>query len=775
MSQDRQAVLAQRRVSPARRRRGRGFLLTFVPRPSRPFFLPMATLIDPEVERQEILRHYRRLLRTAKPYLKDGDAKLIKKAFNTSLEAHKDMRRKSGEPYILHPLAVAQIAVEEIGLGTTSIVAALLHDVVEDTNWEISDVEREFGPRVAQIVDGLTKISGVFDYGTSEQAENFRKMLLTLSEDVRVILIKIADRLHNMRTLDSMPRHKQLKIASETIYLYAPLAHRLGLYAIKSELEDLHLKYTDTETYNELVNKVRQSRSARNRFIKEFVAPIDEELHRQGFRFEIKGRPKSIYSILRKMRKQNIPFEEVYDLFAIRIILNVPPEQEKAACWRVYSIVTDFYQPNPDRLRDWVSTPKANGYESLHTTVMSSPGQWVEVQIRSRRMDDIAEKGYAAHWKYKDTGAVQPESTLETWINKVREMLETNNSNALEFMDEFRQNLFVKEVYVFTPKGKLIILPEGATTLDFAFEIHTHIGMQCLGAKVNQKLEPLSYRLRNGDQVEILTSQKQKPTEEWLKYVTTSKAKGKIRDFLRDEKRSKSEDGRYLVEKRLELLGVEVNQDNLNRLLAHFNVHNPQEFYYRIAIGQVDGREIKESLFDPTLPAPKLPSMLEPKAFDAEVQKLRGVRPDMLVIGENTAKIRYTIATCCNPIPGDDVFGFETDDGIVIHRTSCPKAVELMSSFGNRVVRAKWTDQLELAFLAGLRIKGSDRVGLVNDVTKIISNSLKVNMRSITIDSDDGMFEGQIMVFVNDTAHLDKLIQRLSKVRGVLSVERFSS
>ncbi|WP_400194110.1 RelA/SpoT family protein [Hymenobacter sp. B81] len=735
----------------------------------------MATLIDPEVERQEILRHYRRLLRTAKPYLKDGDAKLIKKAFNTSLEAHKDMRRKSGEPYILHPLAVAQIAVEEIGLGTTSIVAALLHDVVEDTNWEISDVEREFGPRVAQIVDGLTKISGVFDYGTSEQAENFRKMLLTLSEDVRVILIKIADRLHNMRTLDSMPRHKQLKIASETIYLYAPLAHRLGLYAIKSELEDLHLKYTDTETYNELVNKVRQSRSARNRFIKEFVAPIDEELHRQGFRFEIKGRPKSIYSILRKMRKQNIPFEEVYDLFAIRIILNVPPEQEKAACWRVYSIVTDFYQPNPDRLRDWVSTPKANGYESLHTTVMSSPGQWVEVQIRSRRMDDIAEKGYAAHWKYKDTGAVQPESTLETWINKVREMLETNNSNALEFMDEFRQNLFVKEVYVFTPKGKLIILPEGATTLDFAFEIHTHIGMQCLGAKVNQKLEPLSYRLRNGDQVEILTSQKQKPTEEWLKYVTTSKAKGKIRDFLRDEKRSKSEDGRYLVEKRLELLGVEVNQDNLNRLLAHFNVHNPQEFYYRIAIGQVDGREIKESLFDPTLPAPKLPSMLEPKAFDAEVQKLRGVRPDMLVIGENTAKIRYTIATCCNPIPGDDVFGFETDDGIVIHRTSCPKAVELMSSFGNRVVRAKWTDQLELAFLAGLRIKGSDRVGLVNDVTKIISNSLKVNMRSITIDSDDGMFEGQIMVFVNDTAHLDKLIQRLSKVRGVLSVERFSS
>jgi len=735
----------------------------------------MATLIDPEIERQEILRHYRRLLRTAKPYLEPGDAKLIKKAFNTSLEAHKDMRRKSGEPYILHPLAVAQIVVEEIGLGTTSIVAALLHDVVEDTPWEIADVEREFGAKVARIVDGLTKISGVFEYGTSEQAENFRKMLLTLSEDVRVILIKLADRLHNMRTLDSMPRHKQLKISSETIYLYAPLAHRLGLYAIKTELEDLHLKYTDTEIYNELVNRVRQSRSARNRFIREFVQPIEEELSTQHFEFEIKGRPKSIYSILKKMRKQNITFDEVYDLFAIRIILDVPQEQEKAACWQVYSIVTDFYQPNPDRLRDWVSTPKANGYESLHTTVMSRSGQWVEVQIRSRRMDDIAEKGYAAHWKYKDTGAVQPESTLEAWINKVREMLETNNSSALEFMDEFRQNLFVKEVYAFTPKGKLIILPDKATALDFAFDIHTHIGLQCLGAKVNQKLQPLSYQLRNGDQVEILTSHKQKPTEEWLQYVITSKARSKIKDWLRDDKRAKAEDGRYIVEKRLELLGIDFSPENLNRLLAHFNTYSTQEFYYRVAIGQIDGREIKTDLFDPAVEVTRLPSMLEPKAFDHEVQKVRGVNANMLVIGERTAKFDYTIAPCCNPIPGDDVFGFETEKGIIIHRTSCPKAVKMMSNYGNRIVRAKWTDQLELAFLAGIRIKGSDRVGLVNNVTRIISNSLKVNMRSITIDSDDGMFEGQIMVFVNDTDHLEKLIQRLSRVNGVLLVERFDS
>ncbi len=735
----------------------------------------MPPVIDLEAERQEILRQYRRLLRTAKPYLQGNDAKLIKKAFNQSLEAHKDMRRKSGEPYILHPLAVAQIAVEEIGLGTTSIVAALLHDVVEDTPTEISDVERDFGPKVARIVDGLTKISGVFEQGTSEQAENFRKMLLTLSEDVRVILIKLADRLHNMRTLDSMPRHKQLKIASETIYLYAPLAHRLGLYAIKTELEDLHLKYTDTEIYADLKGKIKQSQSARNRFIKEFVQPIDEELKAQGFSYEIKGRPKSIYSILKKMRKQNVTFEEVYDLFAIRIILDVPHDQEKAACWQVYSIVTDFYQPNPDRLRDWVSTPKANGYESLHTTVMSHPGQWVEVQIRSRRMDDIAEKGYAAHWKYKDTGSLQPESTLEAWVNRVREMLETNNSSALEFMDEFRQNLFVKEVYTFTPKGKLVILPEKATALDFAFDIHTHIGLRCLGAKVNQKLEPFSYKLRNGDQVEILTSHKQKPTADWLNYVITSKAKTRIKDFLRDDKRSKADDGKFIYEKRLELIGVENTPENFQRVLTYFNAPTPQEFYFRLAMGQLDGREIRENLFRQEGFISPRPSVLEPKKFDSEIQKIRGLHPNMLVVGERTDKFNHSLARCCNPIPGDDVFGFETETGLIIHRTSCHRAVDLMSNYGNRIVRAKWTDQLELAFLAGIRFKGSDRVGIVNDVTRIISTALKVNMRSITVEANDGFFEGQILVFVNDTDHLNKLIQRLSRVNGVLQVERFDS
>ncbi|GHA73299.1 RelA/SpoT family protein [Pontibacter akesuensis] len=728
-------------------------------------------MIDVEAERKEILRDYRKLLRYAKPFLKDNDAKIIKKAFNTSLEAHKDMRRKSGEPYILHPLAVAQIAVEEIGLGTTSIVAALLHDVVEDTELETADIEREFGPSVAKIIEGLTKISGVFDYGTSQQAENFRKMLLTLSDDVRVILIKLADRLHNMRTLDSMPRHKQLKIASETMYLYAPLAHRLGLYAIKSELEDLYLKYTDTTTYKDISNKIRQTRLARTKFIKDFTHPIEDELRKYGFKFNIKGRPKSIYSILKKIKKQNITFDEIYDLFAIRIILDVPPENEKAACWQVYSIITDFYQPNPDRLRDWVNTPKANGYESLHTTVMSKSGQWVEVQIRTKRMDEIAERGYAAHWKYK-TGPGTGESGLEMWINKVRDMLETNNSDALEFMDEFRKNLFVEEVFVFTPKGELIILPDKSTALDFAFEIHSQIGLQCLGAKVNQKLVPLSYKLKNGDQVEILTSQKQKPNEEWLQYAVTSRARTRIKDALREERKNKAEQGKIMLETRMAAIGVPDTQQNLNKLQAFFNVSTLQDLYYRIATGHTDIKNIKEIIF--TASVDKNASMLGPKSFDKEVQKIRGVNSDMLVIGESAENWDYGMAKCCNPIPGDDVFGFQTEeDGIQIHRTNCKRGIELMSNYGNRIIKAKWTEQMELAFLVGIHIKGTDRVGLVNDLTKVISTSLKVNMRSITIDSNDGIFEGNIMVFVNDTSHLNQLIQRMAKVNGILTVERF--
>ena len=740
--------------------------------------LNMQQMVDTEKENKEIIRRYRKLLRVAKPFLKDDDAKIIKKAFYTSLRAHKDMRRRSGEPYIYHPLAVAQMAVEEIGLGTTSIVASLLHDVVEDTDLEIEDIQREFGPKVAKIIDGLTKISGVFDYGTSQQAENFRKMILTLSDDVRVILIKLADRLHNMRTLDSMPREKQLKIASETIYLYAPLAHRLGLYAMKTELEDLYLKYTDSETYRFIAEKIKQTKTVRDKFIRDFIQPIEKSLKKTGFKFLIKGRPKSIFSIWNKMRKQNIPFEEVYDLFAIRIIVDTDLENEKTACWKVYSVVTDYYKPNPDRLRDWISTPKANGYESLHTTVMSKLGQWVEVQIRTRRMDEIAEKGYAAHWKYKDQGSAQAESGLEKWISKVRELIEQNDSSALEFMDDFRQNLFTEEVFVFTPKGELKTLPYGATALDFAFDIHSHIGMHCLGAKVNQKLVPLSYILNNGDQVEILTSGKQKPSEDWLKFVVSSKARTKIKDCLKEEKKKIAVDGKDVVMRKLHQLKLELNNEVINQLLNYFNVKTPLDLYYNVAKGIIDPKEIKKftERKETVKKTERKDQVAEARIPKEPVKKISGTDSDMLLIGDDMDKLDYKLAKCCNPIPGDDVFGFVTvNEGIKIHRTTCPNAIELMSNYGYRIIKAKWTSQKELAFLAGLKITGLDRVGIINDITQVISNELKVNIRSITIDTTDGMFEGNLMLFVHDTKHLDKLIMKLSKVSDIINVRRMDT
>ena len=731
--------------------------------------------VDLETENKEIIRKYRKLLRLAKPVLKDDDAKIIKKAFYTALQGHKDMRRRSGEPYIYHPLAVAQIAVEEIGLGTTSIVASLLHDIVEDTDMELEDIERGFGPKVAKIIDGLTKISGVFGQGTSQQAENFRKMILTLSDDARVILIKLADRLHNMRTLGSMPRDKQLKIASETIYLYAPLAHRLGLYAIKTELEDLYLKYTEPETYKSIATKIKQTKVARDKFIKDFIAPIQKSLDANGIKFTIKGRPKSIYSIWNKIKKNNVSFEEIYDLFAVRIIIDADQEDEKALSWKVYSLVTDFYKPNPDRLRDWISTPKANGYESLHTTVMSKQGQWVEVQIRTRRMDEIAEKGYAAHWKYKDTGGKNPEAGLELWIKKVREMIEKNDSSAMEFLDDFRMNLFNEEVFIFTPKGDLKILPAGATALDFAFEIHTQIGLHCLGAKVNQKLVPLSYVLNNGDQIEILTSNKQKPNEDWLKFVTTSKARSKIKESLKEEKKLVASDGKEVVQRKLSQLKLELNNETINQLLTYFNFKNLTDFYYNVAIGVIDSREIKKFREPKTKPLVVKKDLDALGELDKPLKKVSG-ETEMLLIGDNMDKIDYKLAKCCNPILGDDVFGFVTvNEGIKIHRTTCPNAVELMSHFGYRILKAKWTSSKEIAFLAGLRIIGTDRVGILNDITKVISNELKVNIRSITIDSNDGMFDGKIMIFVHDTKHLDKLILKLNKISDVINVIRIDT
>ncbi|PIB37348.1 RelA/SpoT family protein [Reichenbachiella sp. 5M10] len=731
-------------------------------------------LVDEVEEKKEILRRYRKLLRRAKPFLKDNDAKLIRKAFYTAAEAHKDMRRKTGEPYIYHPIEVAFICVSEIGLGTTSIISALLHDVVEDTDWSLADIEREFGVKVMRIIDGLTKISGVPGESMSEQAENFRKMLLTLSKDTRVILIKLADRLHNMRTLESMPRHKQLKIASETFYLYAPLAHRLGLYAIKTELEDLSMKYREADEYNFIAKKIHDTKDQRNRFIRSFIRPIQKSINEQGYKVEIKGRPKSIFSIATKMKKQNIPFEEVYDLFAIRIIVDVEEENEKAACWHLYSIVTDYYTPNPDRLRDWISIPKGNGYESLHTTVMTNKGQWVEVQIRARRMDDIAEKGYAAHWKYKDGTAKGSESSLDQWIAKVRESLEQNDISAIEFVDDFRSNLFQEEVYAFTPKGKLITLPTGACALDFAFDIHTEVGGCCIGAKINKKLVSLNTEIRNGDQVEILTSSKQHPNEGWLKYVVTSKAISSIKDYLKEEKKKAAFEGKEIVMRKLKQIKLELNNDTINRMIAYFGAESPLDFFYDVAKGKIDPKHIKKISEVKDLKKPGRKHE-ESQEIAKATKKAKEANSNLLIIGDNMNNmVDYKFANCCKPIPGDDVFGFVTvSDGIKIHRTTCPNATELMSNYGYRIIKAKWTSQQEIAFLAGLKVIGTDRMGMINDITQIISNDLKVNMRSMSIDTDNGIFEGNMKVYVDDTSHLEKMIHKLESIDGIERVYRF--
>jgi GTP pyrophosphokinase len=730
-------------------------------------------VIDIEAEKNEILKRYRALLRASKSTLQKGDKRMIRKAFDMALESHKDMRRKSGEPYIYHPVAVAQIAAEEIGLGTTSIVCALLHDVVEDTDVTLDDIEREFGKKVAKIIDGLTKISGVFDTNSSLQAENFRKMLLTLADDVRVILIKLADRLHNMRTMEFMPRDKQLKLSSETVYLYAPLAHRLGLYAIKSELEDLSMKYMERETYQFIKNKLNEKKTEREKFIRDFIEPLKKVLEGQGLHADVFGRPKSIHSIWNKMKKKAIPFEEVYDLFAIRIILDSTPENEKSECWKAYSIVTDLYRPNPDRLRDWISSPKANGYESLHTTVMGPRGQWVEVQIRTKRMNEIAEKGFAAHWKYKESST---DSGLDQWVQKVRDMLKNPESNALDFLDDFKMNLFSDEIFIFTPKGALIQLPQNATALDFAFEIHTDVGASCIGAKVNHKLVPLSYKLQNGDQVEVITSSKQTPKEDWLNIVVTAKAKAKIKSALKEEKRKVADEGKEILERKMKSLKITYNSENIHKISYYFKLPSTQDLFYNVAQGIIDMKDLKEYQASEKVIENKPQDKIEADQVQGLLRNIKAKDSDMLLIGEDMQKIDYKLANCCNPIPGDDVFGFITvSDGIKIHRTNCPNAAKLMANYGYRIVKARWTNQQELAFLTGLRITGIDDVGLINKLTTVISHDFKVNMRSITVDSDNGIFEGTIMVYVNDTQHLDNLIKRLKMVRGVTSVNRFDS
>jgi len=745
--------------------------------------------IDLEKERLEILKRYRKLLRTAKPFLKDDDAKQIKKAFLISAEAHKDMRRKSGEPYIYHPLAVAQICVEEIGLGTTSIIAALLHDVVEDTNTTLADIEKQFNPKIASIIDGLTKIAGTFEYGTSQQAENFRKMLLTLSDDIRVILIKLADRLHNMRTLTSMAKEKQLKIASETIYLYAPLAHRLGLNAIKSELEDLGLKHTEPEAYKEIADKLSENRRIRESFVDNFIKPIKKTLDERGLNYTIKGRPKSIFSIYNKIKKGNTPFEKIYDLFAVRVVLDVPVEREKSDCWEVYSVVTDHYRPNPSRLKDWVSTPKSNGYESLHTTVMSKPfahdreGRWVEVQIRSKRMDEIAEKGVAAHFKYKGTDTRTSEA-FESWLSQVREAIEANDKSqsAVELVEDIKNSLYHEEVFVFSPKGKLIVLQSGATALDFAFEIHSEVGARCIGAKVGGKLVPLSHKLQNGDQIEILTSSKQKPSEDWLRIVFTTKAKAQIKNFIKEENKSHLIKGRDLIEQRLKHLGYPLlTLEITNQLRAYFNAKDANDLFYRFGKAYINIDQLKHWKLDRELHERKQAEkaiqapIVDSKSFRKEMQQYHKERKesDTLLIGEDMDKVDYTLAKCCNPISGDEVFGFVTiNEGIKIHRSACPNSPELLSRHGDRVIKAQWTSQIAMSFVVDLVIRGIDRVGLVNDVTRLISEKLQVNITGLNIGVKDGLFEGQISLMVQDTDHLDNLSSELEQVPGVIEVER---
>jgi guanosine-3',5'-bis(diphosphate) 3'-pyrophosphohydrolase len=741
--------------------------------------------IDLEQERKEILKRYRKLLHTARPYLQDDDAKLIKQAFLMSADAHKEMRRKSGEPYIYHPIAVAQICVEEIGLGATSIMCALLHDVVEDTEIELSEIEGIFGKNVAKIIDGLTKISGVFDYGSSQQAENFRKMLLTLSDDIRVILIKLADRLHNMRTLGSMARDKQLKIASETFYLYAPLAHRLGLHAIKSELEDLCLKYTEPEAYKDIARKLKETKISREGFIQNFIRPIEKDLTVMGFKHIVKGRPKSIYSIYNKLKKNNTPFEEIYDLFAVRVILNVPAEQEKAACWAVYSMVTDHYNPNPDRLKDWISNPKSNGYESLHTTVMSSGkrGRWVEVQIRSTRMDEIAEKGFAAHWKYKGNDT-RTNTAFESWLSQIREALDNSDKSqsAVDLVDDIRSSLYNEEVFVYTPKGKLVVLKDGATALDFAFEIHTEVGARCIGAKVNSRLVPLSHKLKTGDIIECMTSPKQKPSEDWLQFVVTTKAKSRIKDYIKEANKSHVIMGRDMVEHRLKVLGVTpLTLEVTNQLRAYFNAKDSNDLFYRFGKGYLQLDELKRWKSDREAHERKqeAKSIKEPltdtKSITKELKKLHGDKKnaDGILIGEDMDKVDYTLAKCCNPIAGDDVFGFVTiNEGIKIHRTSCPNATELLSRHGDRVIKAFWTSQIQMSFLAQLVIRGTDRMGLMNDITRVISKELKVNIQNLSIGVKEGIFEGKIALMVSDTSHLEILVNLLEQVEGVIEVER---
>ena len=736
----------------------------------------MAYTATIEEENKEIASRYKDLLKITYEVLSKEDKELIRKAFDIAVDAHSKQRRKTGEPYIFHPIAVAKIVAMEIGLGAVSIAAALLHDVVEDTEYTVEDIEHLFGETIARIVNGLTKISRLNkEQNASIQAENFRKMLLTLNDDVRVILIKIADRLHNMQTMDAMPSDKQVKIASETLYIYAPLAHRLGLYNIKTELEDIGLKYTEPEVYNSIVAKVKASKEEQQNYLERFTETIKNGLSKENFNYEIKGRFKSIFSIKRKMLKQNVTFDEVFDKYAIRIIFSPISEDEKHDAWKIYSIVTDNFRPNPARLRDWISQPKSTGYEALHITVVGPDAQWVEVQIRSERMNEIAEKGYAAHFKYKQ--GEENESGLEGWLNKLKETLESQNINAVDFVEDFKLNLYAKEIYVFTPKGELKSLPKDASALDFAFSVHTDVGLKCRGAKVNGKLVPLSHTLSSGDQIEVITSSTNKPNSRWLDFVITARAKTKIRAALKDEEKQIAEEGKAILTRKLRHLKIPFNEKSINELVVYFKLRTSFDLFYRFGNGAIDNTQLKAfvsqknssilNFFKTKLR--RSPSAKENQENTEEVTH----KYDALVFGKDEEKLDYTLSKCCNPIPGDKVFGFLTiNDGIKVHKKNCPNAISLQSNYAYRVMLAKWIDSTKQDFKAILHINGVDNSGIVNNVTRIISSNMGVFIHSINISGDEGVFDGKISLSVKNSSQIQKLIKRIQKVEGVKTVER---
>ena len=736
--------------------------------------------VDIEQENKAIAQEYKELLRISYQTLSVDDKKLIRKAFDVAVDGHKEQRRKSGEAYIFHPIAVAKIVASEIGLGATSIAAALMHDIVEDTPTTVEDIERMFNPKVAQLVEGLTKISQVKkDMNISMQAENFRKMLLTLNDDVRVILIKLADRLHNMQTMDSMVEYKQTKIASETLYIYAPLAHRLGLYNIKTKLEDLGLKYTEPEIYKDIVSKIKETKEEQDLYIKNISDVLKDSLNAEGVDYIIKGRPKSIYSIRRKMLAQNVTFDEVYDKFALRIVYKSNPHDEKFIAWKIYSIVTDHYRPSPSRLRDWISSPKSTGYEALHITVMGPKGRWVEIQVRSERMDEIAEKGYAAHYKYKN-GATE-ENGLDVWLNLLKEALENSESNAVDFVEDFKMNLYAKEIYIFTPKGEIKSLPKGATSLDFAFSIHSDIGIRTRGTRVNGKLVPLNYELKSGDQVEIITASNQKPTLHWLDYVTTSRAKNKIRSVLNENTKKIAEDGKELLTRKLKQLKITLNENSVNEMVNFFKLRTSLDLYYRAGTGAIENQQLKEYA------AQKSNTLMNffknkikrssPNTADPDIHKqVISNNYDMLVFGAEQDKLDYKISTCCNPIPGDEVFGFVTiNEGIKVHKRDCPNALSMQSNYAYRIMIAKWIDSSQQEFKATLNIMGMDTLGLTNELTKVISNNMNVNIQNISLNGQAGIFNGQVTVIVQNNIVLKKLIDNIKKIDGIEKVTRVYS